>query len=156
MLTLKCMREKARIKDIQEKRLQEYAKRLLRLCTRALHSGMWGMEFDKNGNMCSVEWSPQFRRMIGFVDENDFPNTLEAWSDRLHQDDRDAVLKEYNATIKDYTNAKTYDVEYRFKVKSGQWRWFHAIGRILRREDGTPMSYVGMFVDITEKKTGRA
>ncbi len=70
----------------------------------------------------------------------------------LHPDDKEAVLKEFNDTIADYSGAKNYDVEYRFKVKSGEWRWFHAIGRLLRRDNGVPLSYVGMFVDITDRK----
>ena len=49
---------------------------------------------------------------------------------------------------------KNYDVEYRLKVKSGEYRWFHSIGRLLRRDNGVPLSYVGMFVDITDKKNG--
>ena len=93
-----------------------------------------------------------FEKMIGFTDEKDFPNKLESWSDRLHPDDKEAVLKEFNDTIADYSGAKNYDVEYRFKVKSGEWRWFHAIGRLLRRDNGVPLSYVGMFVDITDRK----
>ena len=28
------------------------------------------------------------------------------------------------------------------------------VGRLLRRDDGTPLSYVGMFVDITDRKSG--
>ncbi|MCR5002012.1 MAG: PAS domain-containing protein [Lachnospiraceae bacterium] len=92
------------------------------------------------------------RKMIGYTDENDFPNRLESWSDLLHPDDKAAVLKEYNDTINDYSGKKNYDVEYRLKAKNGEWRWFHAIGRLLRRENGVPLSYVGMFVDITDKK----
>lgn len=45
-------------------------------------------------------------------------------------------------------------MEYRLKVKSREYRWFHAIGRLLRRDNGVPLSYVGMFVDITDKKNG--
>ena len=107
---------------------------------------------DEEGNISSVEWSPEFRRMIGYKDENDFLNVLESWSDLLHPDDRDAVLKEYNDTISDYSGQKTYDVEYRLRVKTGEWRWFHALGRLLRRDNGVPLSYVGMFVDINDKK----
>ncbi len=118
----------------------------------ALHSGMWGMEFDEKGKMTSVSWSQEFRRMLGFEDTEDFPDRLESWSDRLHEDDRERVIKEFTDTINDYSDRKTYDVEYRLQTKSGEWRWFHALGRLLRRRDGTPVSYVGMFVDITERK----
>ena len=69
----------------------------------ALGSGMWGMELDENGQMTSVEWSPEFRRMLGYKDETEFPNKLESWSDLLHPDDKAAVLKEFNDTIADYS-----------------------------------------------------
>jgi PAS domain S-box-containing protein len=119
----------------------------------ALGSGMWRMEFDEEGRMSSVEWSPAFRKMLGYKDENDFPNELESWSDLLHPDDKEYVLKEFRETVADYSGQKNYDVEYRLKVKSGEWRRFHAIGRLLRRDNGVPLSYVGMFVDITERKS---
>ena len=145
---------KAVLKDSDARRIAAHRAATIRVMHEALGSGMWGMEFDEDGNMTSVEWSPEFRKMIGFEDESDFPNKLESWSNLLHPDDRDAVLKEYNDTIADYSGQKNYDVEYRLKVKSGEYRWFHAIGRLLRRDNGVPLSYVGMFVDITDKKNG--
>ncbi|MCI8870464.1 MAG: PAS domain-containing protein [Lawsonibacter sp.] len=45
-----------------------------------------------------------------------------------------------------------YDVEYRLLTKNRGYRWFRATGKLSRREDGTPITYVGMFVDITESK----
>ena len=143
---------KAVLKDTNERRIAAHREATIRVMHEALGSGMWGMEFDEEGRMLSVDWSPEFRRMIGYTDENDFPNKLESWSDLLHPDDKEAVLKEYRDTIMDYSGRKNYDVEYRLKVKSGEWRWFHAIGRLLRRDNGVPLSYVGMFVDITDKK----
>ena len=143
---------KAALKDSNERRIAAHKEATIHVMHEALGSGMWGMEFDEGGRMTSVEWSPEFRRMVGYTDENDFPNKLESWSDLLHPDEKQAVLKEFNDTINDYSGQKNYDVEYRLKVKSGEWRWFHALGRLLRRDDGTPLSYVGMFVDITDKK----
>ena len=143
---------KQKLKDTNERRIAAHKEATIRVMHEALGSGMWGMEFDEQGNMVSVEWSQEFRKMLGYKDEQDFPNKLESWSDLLHPDDRDAVLKEYNAAISDYSGHKNYDVEYRLKVKSGEWRRFHAIGRLLRRENGVPLSYVGMFVDITDRK----
>ena len=148
----KMYKNKSNLKDSDERRIAAHRAATIRVMHEALKSGMWGMEFDENGEMCSVEWSPEFRRMIGYTDENDFPNVLESWSDLLHPDDKERVLKEYHDTINDYSGNKNYDVEYRLMTKSGEWRRFHAIGRLLRREDGTPLSYVGMFVDITDKK----
>ena len=151
----KMYSNKAKLKDSSERRIAAHKEATIRVMHEALGSGMWGMEFDEEGRMTTVEWSPEFRKMIGYTDENDFPNRLESWSERLHPDDKARVLKEFNDTISDYSGEKNYDVEYRFKVKSGEWRWFHAIGRLLRRDNGVPLSYVGMFVDINNRKTGR-
>ncbi|GEM_PF-368048 len=143
---------KAVLKDTEERRIAAHKEATIRVMHEALGSGMWGMEFDEAGRMVSVEWSQEFRRMIGYEDENDFPNVLESWSDLLHPDDKERVLKEFRDTIEDYSGQKNYDVEYRLRIKNGKWRWFHAIGRLLRRDNGVPLSYVGMFVDITDQK----
>ncbi|MDO4182259.1 MAG: response regulator [Coriobacteriia bacterium] len=122
------------------------------LMNETLHSGVWGMSFNEQGEMTEVSWSQEFRKMLGYQNELDFPNVLESWSDLLHPEDKEMVLAEYFGTIKDYTGQKTYDVNYRLQVKSGEWRWFHAAGRLSRREDGSPDMFVGIFVDITERK----
>ena len=124
----------------------------LKILHEMLHSGMWTMDFNERGEMTDVFWSDEFRRMLGYESEEDFPNVLESWSDLLPEDDRERVLKEYNDTISDYTGQKTYDVEYRLLTKDRGWRWFHAVGRPSRREDGSPVTYVGLFVDITDRK----
>ena len=124
---------------------------VLKLVHELLHSGMWTMEFDEKGRMVSVFWSPEFRAMIGYNSEEDFPNKLESWSDLLHPEDRDWVLEQYYAAIDDYTGRTLYDVEYQLLTRDRGYRWFRASGKLSRREDGTPVTYVGMFVDITDR-----
>ena len=117
-----------------------------------LGSGKWTMDFDEAGVMVRVNWSDEFRRMLGYHGADDFPDVLESWSDLLHPDDRERVLKEYNETISDYTGQKTYDVEYRLLTKTRGYRWYRAVGKPTRRPDGSPITYVGVFIDITEQK----
>ena len=124
----------------------------LKLVHEILQSGMWTMEFDRQGRMVGVNWSQDFRAMIGYTDENDFPNELSSWSDLLHPDDRTRVLDHYYATIEDYTGKSVYDTEYRLLTRDRGYRWFRAAGKLSRREDGSPITYVGIFVDITEQK----
>ena len=90
--------------------------------------------------------------MLGYTDTNDFPDVLESWSDLLHEEDKERVIKEFNDTITDYTGKTTYDVTYRLKTKNQGWRWFHALGRLTRRPDGSPITYIGIFVDITQQR----
>lgn len=130
----------------------EHETTALKIVHEVLRSGMWTMEFDERANMVSVLWSDEFRRMIGYQNETDFPNTLGAWSSLLHEDDRERVLEEYYSTIADYTNRKIYDVEYRLLTKDRGYRWFRTTGKLSRREDGTPITFAGTFVDTTERK----
>ena len=117
-----------------------------------LGSGKWTMDFDEAGAMIRVNWSDEFRRMLGYHGTEDFPDELESWSDLLHPDDRERVLKEYNETISDYTGQKTYDIEYRLLTKNRGYRWYRAVGKPTRRPDGSPITYVGVFIDVTERK----
>ena len=130
---------KSVLKRDNEKKIAAHREETIRIMHEALGSGMWGMEFDEHGHINVVNWSPEFRKMIGYKDENDFPNKLESWSNLLHPDDKDKVLKEFYDTIADFSGTKNYDVEYRLKVKDGQWKWFHAIGRLLRPDPGHPL-----------------
>jgi len=124
----------------------------MNLIHASLGSGPWSMEFNRKGEMASCVWSDTFRHMLGYKSVEDFPNALESWSDLLHDEDKPHVIQEYWDTVRDYTGVKTYDVEYRLLTRNNGWRWFHAAGRLARREDGSPIAFYGLFVDIDEKK----
>ena len=117
----------------------------------ALGSGAWKLEYDKNGEMTACLWSDTLRNMLGFESVEDFPDEFSSWSDRLHPDDKDFTMNEYSSTVQDYSGRKTYDVEYRLKNKNGVYHWFRAAGRLSRREDGSPVSFDGVFVNTDEK-----
>ncbi len=117
-----------------------------------LDSGPWTIEFDENGKIINCEWSDTFRELLGFSSEKEFPDKLESWSDRLHKGDKDAVLKAFWDTVNDTTGKTVYNVEYRLLTKNNGWRWYHAAGNIIRRADGSPQTYVGLFIDIDDNK----
>ena len=118
----------------------------------AMGSGLWSMEFNEQAEIISCTWTDVFRKMLGYENENDFPNRLESWSDLLHEEDKERIIKEYWDTVMDYTGEKTYDVEYRLLTRHAGWRWFHSAGRLSRREDGSPVTFTGLFVDIDVEK----
>ena len=147
----------ARVVQLARERLDvlqhlEHETTALRMLHEILSSGMWSMEFDERGQMISVSWSNAFRTMLGYESEEDFPNVLESWSNLIHEDDKERVLAEYSGTIADYTGKRTYNVDYRLLTRNQGWRWFQTAGRVSRREDGTPVTYVGIFVDVTHQK----
>lgn len=97
-------------------------------------------------------WSPQFRKLLGYNDEHDFPNVLSSWSDKLHPDDHDRVLTAFAAHLNDRSGKIPYLIEYRLRLKSGEFRWFYAGGETLRDENGVPLRVAGTLKDITKKK----
>ena len=142
----------SRIEEDKDRRIIEEQAATLDTIHEMLGSGKWTMDFDKTGMMTQVTWSNEFRRMVGYHGVDDFPDALESWSELLHHDDKEHVLREFNETISDYTGQKTYDVEYRLLTKNRGYRWYRAVGKPTRRPDGSPISYIGVFIDITERK----
>ena len=60
------------------------------------------MKINADFSIAYAIWSDEFRRMVGFRDENDFPNTVESWISRLHPDDVDGTLSAFTQCIKDH------------------------------------------------------
>ncbi len=152
---LKEIEEEKRKKLLEENLLAlkklEYETTSLRLVHEILKSGMWTMEFNDQSLIQSVFWSENFRNMLGYKDEADFPNVLESWSSLIHPKDKDFVLTSFYETINDFTGKKIFDVKYRMLTRKHGYRWFRTTGKLSRKEDGSPIMLVGMFVDITER-----
>ena len=118
-----------------------------------IHSGPWTIEFTKEGQVIKCLWSKPFRQMLGYLTEEEFPNTLDSWAKLLHPEDKERVLNAFWATVNDHSGKTVYDVEYRLMTKNDGYRWYHAAGNLIRNADGSPSSYVGLFIDIDEKKS---
>ncbi len=118
----------------------------------AMGSGLWGMEFNEQAEIKYCMWSDTFRKMVGYDTEEEFPNEIESWINLLYEEDKEQAVQEYWDTVMDYTGEKTYDVEYRLHTGKAGLRWFHAAGRLSRREDGSPISFTGLFIDIDDEK----
>jgi len=95
-------------------------------------------------------WSPEFRRLLGYRDERDFPNLVGSWADLLHPEDAEATAQAFMNHVADRTGKISYDVNYRCKHKSGEYRWYRAIGGTLRDGTGRPIRVAGSLIDIHE------
>jgi len=93
-------------------------------------------------------WSSEFRRMLGFTREADFPNLMTSWSDRLHPDDTEPTFAAFGASLRDRTGRTPYDVRYRLKTRDGRYRWFRAVGGVLRDNGGAPLRACGSLIDM--------
>ena len=127
----------------------------LNLVLAAAHMSLWDMTVDA-GNPVSPNnefiWSQEFRHMLGYTDENDFPNRLDSWSNLLHPDHAESTINAFAAHLTDHTGQTPYDVEYMLLRKNGEYRWYQASGATIRDEQGVPLRVVGGLRDIHERK----
>ena len=123
------------------------------LINEVLVEAPWDMTIkDGDTNNGELWYSQQFRKVLGYENEQDFPNTFEAFANSLHPDDKERVLTQLSASLNDYSGNTPFDMDYRLRKKDGEYRWFHAGGGALRDENGVPLRLAGTIRDITFEK----
>ena len=95
-------------------------------------------------------WSDEFRRLLGFADERDFPNEMQSWHSRLHEDDAKTAGTALRSALADKSDR--YDTIYRLKLKDGTYRWFRAMGGASRDASGKVTRMCGSLIDIHAEK----
>ncbi|MDR1701473.1 MAG: PAS domain-containing protein, partial [Sporomusaceae bacterium] len=132
----------------------EYELQKYRLTNDAFSIAHWEMDI-KEGDAAEpanqFRWSQEFRQLLGFVDENDFPNILASWSDRLHPEDKERVLNAFRAHTADRTGKTPYNLEYRLLKKNGEYGYYRALGITMRDTAGKPLKVAGALEDITKR-----
>src|SRR5260221_14546462 len=53
-------------------------------------------------------WSPEFRRLVGFHSEQEFPDLATSWSDRLHPEDVEPTFAKFGAHLSDRSGRTPY------------------------------------------------
>lgn len=141
--------------NIHDKKIREQEREFLltryELINRVLTEGPWDMKVlagDPVNPRNEFWWSPQFRNALGYKDEHDFPNVLSSWSDKLHPEDKERTLQAFFKHLADYTGKTPYSIDYRLRLKNGEYRWFHAHGSTVRDEQGVPLRVAGTIRDI--------
>jgi len=71
------------------------------------------------------------------------------WTRAIHPEDRDRVLGSWQAAIQ---RGADYEVEMRLRSKAGAYCWFLARSRPARDESGNVNAWLGIAVDIEERK----
>lgn len=108
--------------------------------------GVW----DWNVQLDTVIFSPRYKEMTGYTDE-DIAANEQAWRLRIHPDDRVQVDEEIHACLEGRT--KTYCNEHRVICRDGSVKWVLARGMIVSRSsDEKPLRMIGTHADITERK----
>src|SRR5258706_5927039 len=113
---------------------------------QASDDGLWNIEMGPDETIqvnTPFWWSNQFRNLLGYQDEGDFPNVLGSWSNLLHPDDRQRILNTFDAHLADRTGRTPFAVEYRLKCRDGVHRWFRTKCSTQRDMRGSPLRMPG-------------
>ena len=149
------LRVRNQMQLIEQFRSNEYDIMKYKLSNDALKIGLWDMDVvsdDPVNSSNKFTWSQEFRQMLGFTGEDDFPNLLDSWSARIHPEEKEKVLNALTAHITDSTGNTPYDIEYRLMLKTGEYRHFRALGTTHRDNSGNPVRTAGALMDVTERK----
>ncbi|MCL2761612.1 MAG: PAS domain-containing protein [Treponema sp.] len=124
------------------------------LMLKATQIALWDMYVIKDDPVNPVNeiiYSDEFRHMLGYSNESDFPSIINSWSDKLHPEDKERSVNAFAAHMLDKTGNTPFDIEYRLLKKNGEYSYFHAYGETIRDKNGNPTHVAGSLIDVTEK-----
>ncbi len=106
-----------------------------------------------------VRYAPGWRKMLDFDGDDavGFPETLQAFTDRIHGDDKKAVLAAIDKCLETSLPGKPnpFVHEFRIQKRSGEYIWTRSRATLAFDSDGKPIRLVGSTYDITDQVTGR-
>jgi two-component system, NarL family, sensor histidine kinase UhpB len=141
------------VRDITERKRAEAALReseeRLTLAFAGAQEGLW----DWNLETGAVVYSPRWKQMLGYDDEDIEPH-VSAWERLLHPDDRSRA-DQLNERVA--RGDPTYEGEFRLRHKDGHYVNVLSRGYPVRREPGGPVvRIVGTHFDLTERQRAEA
>ena len=107
--------------------------------------GIWDWDIDTQ----QFYINPAMRNMMGVAaDQNLHTADLDA---RIHPDDRALVARERQACVLGYQDH--FEVEHRFPIGAGQWKWVRVNGRACARSaDGRAHRMLGTVTDVSAQR----
>ncbi len=127
-----------------EESLRETEERL-RLAIKGTNDGI----YDWNLHADDLYWSPQFKNMIGY-DDNEIIASKEMLVSLLHEDDRTNVSESTGKYLR--RELPELSLTFRLRHKSGHWIWVSMRGKAVFNEDGEAIRLIGTFSDISSLK----
>jgi PAS domain S-box-containing protein len=137
-----------------EKRTQQAlreSEERFQLAMDGVNQGVWDWDLASD----TVYMSDRGQRLFG-LEPGEPRRPRRDWISlwRYHADDRARVRAAVSAYL--HGEARTFTVEYRMCLPSGEWHWFYDRGVALRDDSGRPYRMAGSVEDITERKNAQA
>ncbi len=134
--------------DVTERKRDEVQLKIisqrLHLATSAARHGIWDWNVREN----AMIWDNRMFELYG-ITPTTFPSNIDAWTNGLHPDDRDAAIAQCQAALK---GEEEFDTEFRVRHPDGSIRFLKANAQVIFDADGVAERMIGINADITEQK----
>ncbi len=117
----------------------------LELATQSANIGVW--EWDLVENV--LKWDEKMFHIYGVDTKKADSTAYELWSQHLHPDDKQDTEERVTLAV---SGEAPFDCDFRIVKDNGDVRTIKASAVVLRDEDSTPLSMIGVNFDITEQK----
>lgn len=126
-----------------QKALQESEQRR-RLAQEAAQTGTWEWDLETNANIWSDElWS------LYELEPNSCEPSFDEWRRTIHPEDRHRTEQAIQEAVR---QSAAIDIEWRVNVDDRNERWLMARGQPLVDQQGRAVRYLGIVMDISERK----
>ncbi len=118
----------------------------LELALEETDLGVWDWDVRTNRIFLNTHWA----EMLGYT-AVDIESDMNSWKNLVHPED-DPVVQ---AMLTEHLEGRTplYQMEYRLRAKSGEWKWVFDTGKVVARDtQGNPVRMTGTHQDITNRK----
>lgn len=127
--------------------------RRLKNSEERLALALWGADLGIwDWSICTnrVLYNPHWAEILGYRPE-DISLDNDSWEERIHPEDRPAVLEAMNAHLEGH--APFFESEHRLRHQSGRWLWVLSKGKVTERDaQGQPLRVCGTHLDIGKQK----
>ncbi len=140
--------------DITEERSSIHALResqqQLDLAISAAALGIW--DYDVRNQR--LVWNRRWAEILGVPRASHVPS-LETWFERIHPEDRPAVLERFEEHLQG--QQPIFEAEYRLQAGDGRWIWVLDRGTVVERTvSGESLRAIGMVQDMTQRRQAEA
>ncbi len=135
--------------DVSERKRSEEARltaeERMRFALQIANVGIWDLDYATG----VARWSEILESQFG-LRPGTFGGSFQAFVDLVHPDDRELVRE---TVAKAMQSGADFSLEHRAILPDGTMRWLSGAGRILLGERGEPVRGVGVYQDVTERRT---
>jgi|GEM_PF-5378529 len=143
---LKDITEINKLKRIEEDKTKEIlaSKEKIEVLMGSLSETVWGMSLPDY----TLQYVSESAAQLYEVPVEEWYSNLNLWSDAIHPEDKEWVLKESeNLFITGQTN-----LEYRIVTPANKTKWIYSKTKIIKNESGIPVLMTGISSDVTSRK----